>query len=681
MTRPDDTTWRLRPLALAATVALLLAPASSADSQLGGDDDLGELSIEDLMQIEVTSASKRSQKLSEIPAAVYVLGNEEIRRSGVQTLPDALRLVPGLHVGNIDGNKWAVTSRGFNSQFANKLLVMIDGRSVYTPLFSGTWWDVQDVVLEDIDRIEVIRGPGGAVWGANAVNGVINIITRPAAETQGLMITSSAGNVDKYSGAGRWGGRVNDDLAYRVYVKGFDRRAWDTPLAGVDDAADEWHQIRGGFRGDWDVTGSDSLTFQGDYYGGESGDRRFEAPFSPGRTTDVQGGNVLARWTRSLGEASEINLQAFYDRTDRDLADFFSEVRNTADVELRHTLPSWYRNKIQWGTGYRFSGDKIENTAAVLDFQPHSRDTNLFSAFVQDEIDVWPGLMRVTAGSKFEHNDFTGFEYQPTLRLLATPHESHTIWLSGSRAVRTPSRVEDDLNLVFPTPLATLLVAKNDDFESERVWAIEAGYRATPLSNVNIDLSGYYNIFDDLRTFEITGAPGLCPPPLPPGVCAPGTYDNKMKARGWGTEVVGNWRPTDYLQFTTVYTWMKVKTRLKSGSTDPISLATGDSTPEHQVQLRTRVDLPWNVQLDSNLFWVGKLPNETIFSPGGQDVVPVDDYFRLDLRLGWQPRPGVDVSFVGQNLTEKNHAEFGNQQFSAASLSPRAYFGKVTWNY
>lgn len=667
--------------AVALALAVLTAPAAEANSLQGESDDLGEFSLEDLMQVEVTSVSKRAQKLSETPAAVYVLGNEEIRRSGVQTIPDALRLVPGMHVGNIDGNKWAVTARGFNNQFANKLLVMIDGRSVYTPLFSGTWWDVQDVVLEDVDRIEVIRGPGGSVWGANAVNGVINIITRSAKETQGLMITSSSGNIDRYSGAGRWGGTVNDDLAYRVYVKGFDRRAFESTVDGFDDANDQWYQVRGGFRSDWDVTGSDRITFQGDYYGGESGERDVTDPFGPGRLTDMQGGNALLRWSRDLGEGSELGVQAYYDRTDRDVERTFSEVRNTADVELRHTLPEWYRNRIIWGTGYRFSGDDIENTGVALDFQPTSRDTNLWSAFVQDEVNLWPGLMRLTAGSKFEHNDFTGFEYQPTARLLATPDEDHTLWLSGSRAVRTPSRVEDDLNLVFPTPLVTLLVQKNDDFRSEKVWAIEAGYRATPLSNLSIDLAGYYNIYDDLRTLEIVGAPALCPAPLPPGACAPGLWDNKMEARGYGTELVGNWRPTEYLQLTTVYTWMKVNTTLKDGSTDPTSAGTADSTPEHQVQLRSRIELPWNVQLDSNLFWVGKVPNETYFNGAGVDVVPVDDYFRLDLRLGWRPRPGVDVSFVGQNLTRASHVEFGNQQFSSASRIPRSFFGKVAWNY
>ena len=677
MKRSKDTLQRLGSLAAALLAGLGLAPA---DAVFAATDDLGELSLEDLMQIEVTSASKRAQRLSETPAAVYVLGNEEIRRSGVQTIPDALRLVPGLHVGNIDGNKWAVTARGFNNQFANKLLVMIDGRSVYTPLFSGTWWDVQDVVLEDIDRIEVIRGPGGTVWGANAVNGVINIITRSARETQGLQVTSSAGNLDRYSGSGRWGGMVDDDLAYRVYVKGFDRRAFDTPLDGVSEANDQWYQVRGGFRGDWEVTGRDTLTFQGDYYGGESGERPVEDPFSS-RTTDMQGGNALLRWTRSLGEDSEVVTQLYYDRTDRETPNTFGEVRNTADLEVRHMLPEWHRNRLQWGTGYRFSGDKIRKTAPPLDFQPGSRDTHLWSAFVQDEIDLWPGWLRLTAGSKFEHNDFTGFEYQPTARLLATPHESHTLWLSGSRAVRTPSRVEDDLNFIFPSGPVTALISKNDAFRSEKVWAIEAGYRATPLPNVNIDLAGYYNIYDDLRTFEITGAPGLCPPPLPPGFCAPAIWGNEMEARGWGTELVGNWRPTEYLQFTTVYTWMKVRADLKDGSTDPTSVNTEDSTPEHQVQLRARVDLPWDLQLDSNLFWVGKVPNETYFDGAGNDVVVVDDYFRLDLRLGWRPRPGVDVSFVGQNLTSANHAEFGNAQFSSAALVPRSFFGKVTWNY
>ena len=435
-------------------------PPSESDLGLDGLDEIMDLVDEPLenltrqnvvvpaLDVQVSTVSRTESTVGRSAAAVFVVTNEMIRRSGARTIPDALRLVPGVQVARIDANKWAVTIRGFNGRYANKLLVQIDGRSVYTPLFAGVYWDVQDVVLEDVDRIEVIRGPGAAVWGANAVNGVVNIITKSARDTQGTFVEAGSGTEERSFSTVRTGGKLGQNAYYRIYGKWFERDRAGLPTGIADD---EWRQGRTGFRIDWEPNGCDKLTFQGDAYGGTSGTANripdsLPPDFQSTITDDsrVSGGNALLRWSRTIDAETDWSLQFYYDRTSRKaVTTGFQEDRDTIDLDFQHRFPLAPEHSLIWGFGYRNSKDSIRSSPFYLQFYPSDRADDLFSYFVQDEITLREDLLYLTVGSKFEHNDYTAFEYQPTGRLLWTPDPRHSIWAAISRAVRTPSRAED----------------------------------------------------------------------------------------------------------------------------------------------------------------------------------------------------------------------------------------------
>jgi iron complex outermembrane receptor protein len=648
--------FRLRSVAgllLATTLAILLASSPARAEDTG----LARMSIEDLLELEVTSASKRAEPLANTSAAIAVITSDEIRRSGLTSIPELLRLIPGLAVAQIDSSRWAVTARGFNSQFANKLLVLIDGRTVYTHLFSGVFWDVQDVMLEDIDRIEVIRGPGGTLWGANAVNGVINIITKSAKDTQGALAAGGAGTVERAFGHGRYGTRLGENAYVRGYVKYFDRWNLDTDTGG--NANDEWDQIRGGFRFDWDATSRDAVTVQGDYYGGESDSTLLSSVSSQ---DNVTGGNILARWGHAFADGSELTAQTYYDRTDRNVRFLVDEDRNTFDLEIEHRRRVFSRHDVVVGFGYRLLNDNITNRAVV--FTPDHRTDNLVSGFIQDQIPLFDDRVQLTIGTKLESNSYTGFEYQPSIRGLWKVHPRHRLWAAISRAVRTPSRADDDVSF-FLTP--TVLVQGNDRFGSEKLLAYEVGYRTNPLEDLSFDLTAYYNDYDDLRTTEF-GAP-LPSPPFPPGTI-PALIENRATGEGYGVEVSANWTPLSYLTLSGWYTLMKLDVDPKSGSTDATVDGQGRDTPINQVHLRSRLDLPREFEFDVNLWWTDDVENQN-----------VSDYVRLDLRLGWRPVEHIELSLVGQNLAEERHPEFGNGFFSARSQIPRSMYGKITVRY
>jgi iron complex outermembrane receptor protein len=643
-------------LAFAASLPAL--PAAAADPP-----DLLSLSIDELIKIEVISVSKRAQPLSEAPAAVTVITSEDIRRSGMTTVPDLLRMVPGLHVANINSSTWAITSRGFNGQFANKLLVMVDGRSVYTPLFSGTYWDVQDLVLEDIERIEVVRGPGGTLWGANAVNGVINIITKEASQTQGLLVSSLAGSLDRTGVAARYGGAYGEDLHYRVDAKYFNRGNFED-LGGFD-ANDDWHLGQGGLRLDWNATGRDRVTVQGRAYGGAADETSLT--LIPAES-DLRGGHVLARWNRFLDDTSDLQLQMYYDRTERK-SPFAGEDRDTFDLELQHRFQPFSRHDVVTGAGYRLTHDDIRNTPTVS-YAPIERTVHLASAFVQDEFSLLPEQLTFTIGSKFEYNTYTGFEYQPGARLFWRPHERHSAWAAVSRAVRSPSRAENDVQLLVPEaagPQDFNLLLGSDRFDSEDLLAYEVGYRTNPFSFLSLDVAAYYNEYDDVRSLE-PGLP-LLDFPAPGLVTVPATAGNLVDATGYGVEVATNWTLTDFWRISGGYTFMKLDIDAGSSS-DPTATGQEGDTPEHQFYLRSLVDLPWNVELDTALYYVGKVPNQG-----------ASRYARLDVRLGWRPRPYWEFSLVGQNLTDGSHQEFGPSFSSLPTSVPRSVYGKVTWQY
>lgn len=644
--------------------------------------DLTELSLEELMGLEITSVSKKAEKLSEAAAAIYVITPEDIRRSGVRSIPEALRMVPGLQVSRIDANKWAISSHGFTGRFANKLLVLIDGRSVYTPLFSGVYWDVQDTMLDNVERIEVIRGPGATLWGANAVNGVINIITKKAKDTQGGLVIGGGGTEERGFGGVRYGSKLGDNADYRVYAKYFNR---DNAVDASGNAtADEWDALRGGFRVDWDISNSDSLTLQGDTYDGKSGQTYRLPDLTPPFTqvvdedTNTAGTNVLGRWTRTLSETSDMVLQLYYDRTDRQ--DTVSrEIRDTFDLDFQHRFGVIAQQEIVWGAGYRFTTDEFDGSFTVL-LDPDSRDDHLFSAFVQDDITLLRNRLHITVGSKFEHNDYTGFEIQPNARLLWTVHGRNTIWGAISRAVRTPTRAEHDVrsnNQILPpgalspqSPLAITALIADRSFESEVLLAYELGYRVQPTDRSALAITMFYNVYDDLRTFE-PGTPFPENSPPPPHLVVPLFGRNKMDGETYGGEFSADWYVLDKWCLHATYAYLQMKLHLDEDSKDTMSARTEGESPHHQFSLRSSMDLPGNIEFDLGVRYVDNLPS-----------LDLDSYLSLDARLGWKLREDTELFIVGQNLLDNHHPEFTPEILdSLATEVERSGYGGATWRF
>ncbi|HKC50136.1 MAG TPA: TonB-dependent receptor [Myxococcota bacterium] len=652
-----------------------LAPAQHARATDEGATPLKRLTLEQLMQVEVTSPSKKPESLLETAAAVYVITQEDIRRSGATSLVEALRLAPGVHVARIDANTWAVGIRGFTSRLSRAVLVLIDGRAVYSPLFAGVYWEVQDTMLEDVERIEVIRGPGGTLWGANAVNGVINIITKGARETQGLLATTGVGTEERVFGRARYGGEVGPDLAYRVYGKGFER----TEQSAVGTANFDGAQIaRGGFRMDWTPLASDGVTLQGDLYGGGIDGRAAITHLDPpgvelsNRKTDVSGTNLLARWQHRYDGGSDSSVQLYYDRTRRD-EPTFRELRDTLDFDFQHHVTLPFAQDAVWGLGYRYSSGDVSSLPSLA-FTPPRRSDQLFQAFVQDEITLAPELLRLTIGTKFEHNDYSGYELQPSARLLLTPGGSQVFWAAISRPVRTPSRVEDDLEAsgfvtVTPLPIFTRLIG-NGNFDSERAVVYEAGYRTQPLDSLFVDVAGFYNVYRDLLGAKL-GAPFVEAGAGGPRFVLPIFLSNDLDATVYGVEVALDTRPTDWWQVKVSYSYLQMDVRPQSG-TDLLAASTAGSSPHNLASLESILDLPHGLELDTTLRYVDVLPN--------QEGVRISNYFALDLRLGWRMSDRIELQIVGQNLLASQHPEFGKDGPNAVEIR-RGCYGQVTWRY
>ncbi len=645
------------------------APALGAAAETAPPPAYLDLTLEELMNIEVTSVSKKEEKLANASAAIYVITQDDIRRSGHQRIPELLRMVPGVQVARIDANKWAISIRGFNGNFANKLLVLIDGRSVYTPVFSGVYWDIQDTLIEDIDRIEVVRGPGASLWGANAVNGVINIITKSAKETQGGLVTAGGGSVELAFGGLRYGGRLRDDMHYRVYGKYYGHD--DFVDAGGIHAADEWRMGQGGMRFDWDISPEDLFTGQGDLYVGESGATiPFTQTVSPPFVELVDdmehafGGNLLTRWTHRFSETSESALQAYYSYDDRKIKVVDQKI-HTLDLDFQHYFHLAERHEITWGLGYRLILDDFDNGRDVV-FDPEKRDVHLFSSFIQYEMAIIPERLRFTLGTKLEHNQFTGIEVQPNTRLQWTPHPRHALWGAIARAVRSPSRADEDAQLNLQASAGTIgRVYGNGHFRSEELWAFEGGYRLRPVDRLTLDAATFYNIYDSLSTFEFSGAPFL----EGATVVVPLRVDNELFGETYGVEVAGNLQVTEWWRLSAAYTFLQMQLHRTKSSTSTQEDAEGQS-PQNQVNVRSGLNLPWNLELDLALNFVDRLP-----------AYDVHSYFRLDARLGWRPSKNLELSVGAQNLLDNQHPEFGSEVFTHPTEVERAFYGKLVWRF
>ena len=630
-------------------------------------DALKKLSLEELMDVEVTSVSKSPEKLLEAAAAIQVVTDDDIRRSGASSIPEALRLADNLDVAQKGSHAWAISARGFNTDLANKLLVLMDGRSVYTPLYSGVFWDVQDYLLEDVDRIEVISGPGGTLWGANAVNGVISIITKSAKDTQGLYVEGGGGSSLQDFGGVRYGGTLAPNVYFRVYGKYFDR---DTEvLTNGNDASDSWRMGQGGFRIDAGASSENTFTLQGDFYSGDEN-------VATGSNTRVNGNNVLGRWSHTFSEDSNMSLQLYYDRTHLNLpipgnafapAGRLMDDLNTFDLDFQHRFHLWGFNHFVWGLGYRFTHDVVENAPAVA-FFPSTLDHNLFSGFVQDEIPLVKHLS-LTLGTKIEHNDYTGFELEPSARLAWTPTDQQTIWAAVSRAIRAPSRVDRDIRVPTPAfaPLINNVLIGGGDFQSETVIAYELGYRAQLGSKFSASISTFFNDYDDVRSLSSS------PPPAFLGL--PFFYKNNLEGETYGIELSANYRVFDWWRLHGGYDLLEEDIRVKSGRTDFNNARNETADPEHKFSIRSSMDLPQNIQLDAGLRWVDSFE----FNSGGTPAT-VPAYFEMDARISWHPIKNLELSIVGQNLLHDHHLEYVISSPPREEIV-RSVYGKVTWHF
>ena len=641
--------------------------------------DLIDRSLEDLMNIKVISVSKTEQTLSRTASAVFVITAEDIQRSGATNIPDVLRMVPGVDVAQINANTWAVSARGFNGRFSNELLVLVDGRTVYTPTFGGVLWDTLDLPLEDIQRIEVIRGPGGTIWGANAVNGVINIITQEARETRGGMVVAGGGNVDQGFGTAQYGSELGKRTNFRIFTKYFNQNH----LPGLDggDGADGWHLLRGGFRIDSGLSAKDTLMMQGDLYTGKEGIPTSFLPSvtSPGpQRTEIagamSGGFLQSVWNHILSTRSGTTLQISFDRYKRN--DILSEVRNTMAIDFQHHFPWGTRQSIVWGGGYSHTdSDTSGNLTASL----NSQDLNMqvFGGFFQDEVAVIPDKLYITAGTKLEHNRYTGLNWMPSIQASWTPSRRQMFWAAISQSVRTPGEVDTGIraNLAgFPGPSGSpVLVALigNPHFRNETLTSWEMGYRTTIAKLFSIDLALYRHDYRDQQTTEPL-PPFFETTPAPPHVVSPLTYGNLMHGETTGFEITANWKVVDRWTLSPGYAFEQIHMHLDPTSQDTGSVLNAEgSSPAHSASLRSHMDVFRRIGWDSSAYFVDRLAS------GG-----VPSYVRLDTGLVLSLTERLSMSLVGQNLLRDHHLEFIDDTGSVRStLIKRGAYAKITWQF
>ncbi len=643
-------------------------------------DTLIDLDLESLMDVEVYAASKKTQRLSDISSAVFVINQDMIRRSGLTEIPEILRLAPGVQVSRINGNAWSVSIRGGSGRYGDKLLVMIDGRSIYTLLFAGVYWEDQDLVLADIDRIEVIRGPGAAIWGANAVNGVINIITKAASETQGLHVNVSTGTMNSGLAGMRYGGTISENAHYRVSLKYRQQVTFDRPDGGENhDGLQVGH---GSFRTDWEPNSRDSFSLQGAMFDGtveENMVEFFPVPPYAGRVQeddDSRGWDVVGSWSRQVSAGNQIDLKLYYDDAHRD-SFFYSSDLDTFDLALQQQFVIGRRQNVIYGFRYRYTGTEIEGKTNFL-VAHESRSDYLYSFFLQDEIALLEKELFLTLGSKFEYQSFTGFEVQPTLRLLWNVNQTNSLWTAVSRAVRTPSIGEQEMALEYgympvdgnPDQLVGFWILGNSDLDSETLIAYEAGFRSELTSALSVDLALFYNQYDDVRGFELlTPAPVLEPVPhLRTGM----QMANNVSGHGYGFELSADWKPVKTLRFRANYSNIQIETDEAAGAPDFLDQEFAGKAPTSLYTLS--MDWAPRSDMDLGMYLYGS-------SRLNYSADPVPDYIRFDLRLAWRPVTGVELSLVGRNLFDSEHTEYPSTDALLNSDIPQSIYAGLTLDF
>jgi len=637
---------------LAALAAVLLVPGDFARAQLMADasdplTQLSRMSLEELARVEVTSVSKSAQSLTSAPATIYVITNEEIRRSGVLTIPEALRLAPNLQVEQINSQEYQISARGFGGHlefqnFSNKILILIDGRSVYNPLFSGVAYDAQDVMMDDIDRIEVISGPGATLWGANAMNGVINIITRKAQDTQGTLLRASAGDQES-AFSGRFGGEFGDGDAFRVYAKAFDRGP--SELENGDSAGDRWHKMQAGFRVDLGSgTDRNRFTIQGDYQDATENAAAF------GDVGFTQH-NLSGRWEHD-GERVDTRLQIFVDSTDRDQPPSgVGFTLDTWDLDFQQSLQLGTRHRVVWGLGRRYNDYDVDNTP-TLAFDPAHRRLRLTNVFGQDTITLTDEL-KLTLGLKFEENSYSGWSTLPDVRLAWSPDPDSLVWASAARAIRSPTPLDADV--IERADGVNPFLVGDPDFEPEAVNAYELGYRSQPHASISWSVSGFYNEYDDLRTIEPA-----------PGGFLPLRWGNLMEGSTYGFEVWGNWQVTRWWRLSPGFRSLHKRLKFSEGASQLLGVEQAGNDPTSRSSLKSSMDFgPWSI--DAMLRYVGKLPSP--LNPS---------YTELGARVAWRASDALELSINGLNLLDQRHSEYA---VPTARQIRRSVYAEVRWTF
>jgi iron complex outermembrane receptor protein len=666
---------RLRPgvsLPGASLCVLLFAVSLGAQAPPDPGSGLKGLSLEQLGNIEVTTATRQPVTVNRTPAAVYVITREDIRRSGATSIPETLRLAPGVEVARIDSVKWAIGIRGFESRLSREILVLIDGRTVYDPSFHGVYWEVQDTLLEDIERIEVIRGPGGTIWGANAVDGVINIITRNSKDTKGGLVSAGGGTVNQGFMDARYGGSNGKGFDYRIYAKGSTESPESHPTG---QQFDDWRRAQAGFRTDWQINPTDSLTVQGDIYTDIDGESVRNTLLSPpyslivNKNAQLGGGNILGRWTRKFNDKSDLQIQTYYDRTSRLQANQ-SEYRNTFDFDLIHRIKAAHDQEVTWGLGARISLADLPEVIPTYVFSPSQRTDQLYTGFVQDEIPILTDKVSLTLGSKLLHSSFTGFDAEPSARLLWTPSTRQSVWGAVTRAVRTPSDIEDTLTsttLASVNPLAFNVTTGDGKFTSETMLGYEIGYRSLIAPKVSVDIATFYNNYNHLQSLE-PGIPYTSVSLQPLTIIYPFINGNGVKGTTSGFEVVPNWKPFSWWRLEASWAYLNFVLRTRPGSADITSVTSEEgSSPRHEVAFKSWLDLPHRIEFSQDFRFVSALPAELVGS-----------YETADARLAWQVVPHVEFSVTGQNLFQPRHVEYGGDPGVLIGIK-RSVYAAITW--